>query len=98
MKCSSPGDGEERHAEVLAQRDAVAGACCRHRLNGRAGLRCERAPPVGPDWLHEVKFDGYRMVSVIDQGRVRVHTKRGLDWTSRMPGIAPADPSPLRNN
>jgi len=59
---------------------------------------CERAPPVGPDWLHEVKFDGYRMVSVIDQGRVRVHTKRGLDWTSRMPGIAPADPSPLRNN
>jgi bifunctional non-homologous end joining protein LigD len=49
-----------------------------------------RTPPSGSDWLHEVKFDGYRMISVIDKGQVRIHTKRGLDWTARMPGIAQA--------
>jgi bifunctional non-homologous end joining protein LigD len=49
-----------------------------------------RTPPAGPDWLHEVKFDGYRMLSVIDAGNVRIHTRRGLDWTPRMPGIAQA--------
>ena len=49
-----------------------------------------RAPPSGPEWLHEVKLDGYRMVLVIDRGVARIHTKRGLDWTSRMPGIAQA--------
>jgi bifunctional non-homologous end joining protein LigD len=49
-----------------------------------------RTPPSGSDWLHEVKFDDYRMVSVIDHGNVRIHTRRGLDWSARMPGIAQA--------
>jgi len=43
-----------------------------------------RTPLKGADWLHEVKFDGYRMVSVIDHGNVRIHTRRGLDWASRI--------------
>ena len=41
-----------------------------------------RAPPSGPEWLHELKLDGYRMVLVIDRGVARIHTKRGLDWTN----------------
>jgi hypothetical protein len=47
-------------------------------------------PPSGPDWLHEAKFDGYRAISVIDHDKVQIFTRRGLDWSARMPGIAEA--------
>jgi ATP-dependent DNA ligase len=44
--------------------------------------------PVGPDWLHEVKHDGYRMMLIRDGDRVRLRSKGGLDWTKRFPLIA----------
>ena len=47
------------------------------------------APP-GPNWLHEIKHDGYRTVCVIDQGNVSIYTRRGLNWADRMPSIARA--------
>lgn len=46
--------------------------------------------PDGPDWLHEIKFDGYRMQARIVNGRVSLKTRTGLDWTGRFPGIAEA--------
>src|SRR5215471_14619404 len=45
-------------------------------------------PPDGPEWLHEVKFDGYRMHARLDRGAVRLLTRTGLDWTSKYPAIA----------
>jgi bifunctional non-homologous end joining protein LigD len=42
-------------------------------------------PPPGDDWLYEIKFDGYRLMVRIDQGRVTLFTKNGYDWTERMP-------------
>src|SRR5438045_8821395 len=39
------------------------------------------APPDGPEWLHEIKFDGYRMHARLDRGAVRLLTRTGLDWT-----------------
>jgi len=47
-------------------------------------------PPEGDDWIHEVKFDGYRSQIVKDAGGVRVFTRRGLDWTSKYRDIAKA--------
>src|SRR5437762_3320172 len=47
-------------------------------------------PPDGPEWLHEIKFDGYRMHARLDRGAVRLLTRTGLDWTHRYPGIAAA--------
>ena len=41
------------------------------------------APPSGDDWLHEVKFDGYRIQAHINAGKVRLLTRSGLDWTAR---------------
>ena len=38
--------------------------------------------PVGP-WLHEVKFDGYRLQARIKDGKVALLTRAGLDWTKR---------------
>jgi len=43
--------------------------------------------PASPDWLHEIKYDGYRMMVVRDGDRVRLLTKNGHDWTSRFPWI-----------
>jgi len=40
-------------------------------------------PPEGNDWLHEVKFDGYRAVTCIGDGRVAIRTRNGLDWTDK---------------
>ncbi len=40
-------------------------------------------PPAGDAWLHEVKFDGYRLQVRISAGKVRLLTRTGLDWTER---------------
>ena len=40
-------------------------------------------PPAGTDWLHEVKFDGYRIQAHISAGKVKLFTRSGLDWTPR---------------
>ena len=47
-------------------------------------------PPEGLDWLHEIKFDGYRMHARLDRGAVRLLTRTGLDWTHKYSGIASA--------
>jgi bifunctional non-homologous end joining protein LigD len=49
----------------------------------------EKAPD-GPDWLHEIKFDGYRMHARLDGGRPKILTRRGNDWTDKYPAIAQA--------
>jgi bifunctional non-homologous end joining protein LigD len=40
-------------------------------------------PPEGAGWLHEVKFDGYRIQAHISAGKVKLFTRSGLDWTPR---------------
>ena len=47
-------------------------------------------PPEGPEWLHEIKYDGYRMHARLDRGAVRLLTRTGLDWTHKYPAIASA--------
>jgi hypothetical protein len=47
-------------------------------------------PPAGPDWVHEIKHDGYRLIVRRDGGTVRLFTRRGYDWTDRYPAIARA--------
>jgi len=46
------------------------------------------APPASAGWLHELKLDGYRMQARKDGSRVQMLTRKGLDWTGRMRGIA----------
>jgi bifunctional non-homologous end joining protein LigD len=46
--------------------------------------------PSGPQWAHEIKWDGYRIVAVVDHGNVRLYSRRGLDWSARMPAIVQA--------
>jgi ATP-dependent DNA ligase len=44
----------------------------------------------GPEWLHEIKYDGYRMHARLDRGRAQLLTRTGLDWTHKYPAIAAA--------
>jgi bifunctional non-homologous end joining protein LigD len=46
--------------------------------------------PATPDWLHEIKYDGYRLRLERDGDRVRLITKGGYNWTSRYPWIVEA--------
>jgi bifunctional non-homologous end joining protein LigD len=46
--------------------------------------------PTGGAWLHEIKFDGYRVLVAVGGGRARVFTRTGLDWTDSFPIIAEA--------
>jgi bifunctional non-homologous end joining protein LigD len=48
------------------------------------------AAPEGDGWLHEIKFDGYRMHARLDRGLVKLLTRTGLDWTQKYPAIATA--------
>ena len=47
-------------------------------------------PPVGDNWIHEIKFDGYRTLAYIEKGKVTLRTRSGLNWTEKYPSIATA--------
>jgi bifunctional non-homologous end joining protein LigD len=47
-------------------------------------------PPRGSQWVHELKFDGYRIQARVDGSGVRLLTRKALDWTKRFPTIAVA--------
>ena len=48
------------------------------------------AAPDGDGWLHELKYDGYRMMARLDRGSVKLLTRTGLDWTHKYPAVAAA--------
>ena len=46
--------------------------------------------PVGPQWVHEIKWDGYRVSAYLKDGKATIRTRGGFDWTARFPMIAAA--------
>lgn len=46
------------------------------------------APPTTPGWAYELKYDGYRILSRVEAGQARFHTRSGHDWTQRLPALA----------
>ena len=46
--------------------------------------------PAGGGWLHEIKHDGYRLQAHLENGRVKLFSRQGLDWTERFPVVVPA--------
>jgi bifunctional non-homologous end joining protein LigD len=48
------------------------------------------AVPTGNDWMHEIKFDGYRLLASVKGDAVRLLTRTGLDWTERFQPVANA--------
>lgn len=57
----------------------------------RAQLAVQHAsPPAGKQWLHETKWDGYRLLADLDDGKVRLRSRNDLDWTARLPHVVAA--------
>jgi len=52
--------------------------------------RSEKTPPVGDGWLHETKWDGYRIVAVGAKGKVRLWSRNAIEWTHKVPELAQA--------
>jgi bifunctional non-homologous end joining protein LigD len=85
--------------DVLAERpESVAGGPSTADAP-RAKLPAHLAPqlatltsdaPAGPDWVHELKYDGYRALCRIERGKVRLFSRSGKDWTHAMAGVARA--------
>jgi bifunctional non-homologous end joining protein LigD len=48
------------------------------------------APPAGSEWLHEIKFDGYRAIAAVAGDEVRIFTRNGHDWSGRFAPLIPA--------
>jgi bifunctional non-homologous end joining protein LigD len=46
--------------------------------------------PQGAQWIHEIKYDGYRVQVHLNTGKKKVYTRNGLDWTKRFSLIAGA--------
>lgn len=46
--------------------------------------------PTGANWLHEIKYDGYRLIARIDRGAVQLLTRRNEDWSDRFPWLTEA--------
>jgi bifunctional non-homologous end joining protein LigD len=47
-------------------------------------------PPEGNEWLHEMKFDGYRILARVERGRARLLSRNAKDWTARLSAVAEA--------
>lgn len=48
------------------------------------------SPPTGGHWLHEIKWDGYRILAIVDGPRVRLWSRNALEWTGKAPDVAAA--------
>jgi bifunctional non-homologous end joining protein LigD len=73
------GDGLPSSGHGVAYQGAV-----------EAARRYRTKPPLGPQWIHEIKHDGYRLIACKRDGRVRLFTRNGFDWTDRYPRISEA--------
>src|SRR5260370_19912070 len=79
-------------ARRVARQSRAAAAALPQWIKPQLTQLVDQAPD-GPDWLHEIKFDGYRIHARLDRGAVRLLTRTGLDWTRKYPAIASAVPA-----
>jgi bifunctional non-homologous end joining protein LigD len=95
-------DTRQRAAHKTTTKAATAkGASKRKRKRKRAGdplpgfvspslaTLSDKAPEIG-NWIHEIKFDGYRIQARLEDGEVKLLTRGGLDWTHKFPDVAKA--------
>ncbi|WP_226739729.1 DNA ligase D [Microvirga lenta] len=84
VEASRP-DARRKTAKIAGARKAILPPFVEPSL-----AKLVASAPTGPHWLHEIKFDGYRIQARIDGGKVRLLTRKGLDWTRKFSSIAEA--------
>ncbi|MFN3892445.1 MAG: DNA ligase D [Beijerinckiaceae bacterium] len=83
-KKSAAADPDPPPSRTEKSRDAAA------RFIAPQLCEIRKTPPAGDDWLHEMKYDGYRLQLVVSEGRARLFTREGHDWTARFDGLRKA--------
>src|SRR5262245_2849339 len=76
--------------QVLGEHDMARKAAAGLQFVEFQLARLVEEPPVGPDWLHEIKYDGYRTELIIERGRARAFTRRGAVWSAKYRSIVEA--------
>ncbi|HLI11177.1 MAG TPA: DNA ligase D [Alphaproteobacteria bacterium] len=97
---AADGDGRKAQSRPLREEIAAAGRSDMAREGrGRVQIpdfvppqlcRLVDRPPSGKAWAHEIKFDGYRVQLRVQNERVTVKTRKGLNWTPKFPSLAKA--------
>jgi bifunctional non-homologous end joining protein LigD len=75
----------------LSSRDCVLKICLKYKEKPRSSASTGHDKvPAGPDWIHEIKHDGYRMLVIRNHDRVRLISRVGRDWADRFSLIVSA--------
>lgn len=81
--------GAQNKAEASKEENSIAATDMPDTMPPQLATRVSATPRSG-DWSYELKYDGYRIMTRVSGGRPQFITRNGLDWTSRMPGLARA--------
>jgi len=71
--------------ETAGERETITGEAFAPEL-----CRTQTSAPAGDDWLHEVKWDGYRMLATFAKGKARLWSRNGIEWTHKLPELTQA--------
>src|SRR6478752_6341500 len=88
---SPPQDWSDRQQELVCP--GIVQVLQQHtgmKLTSLQLARLVDAAPEGDDWLHEQKFDGYRILATLDHGDVELLSRRFNDWTDQFPTVVEA--------
>ncbi len=80
---------------IRTQKNQVEKRIPRKKLNSTSFVEAElavlvEAPPSGDQWVHETKFDGYRMQAHVQNGQVKLFNRNAQNWTRRFPTVEQA--------
>lgn len=94
-RSGSKGASRVRSRKSVGAATDIAPTTGARKKNFPAGFQPQLATltakvPEGDDWIYELKFDGYRILSLVRGGKVRLVTRRGKNWTARFRPIADA--------
>ena len=87
----SADDAQFQKAQGQAQDGATHAPPCPAFVEPCLATLADKAPGQRQRWIHEIKFDGYRIQARLDDGKVKLLTRKGLDWTGKFPAIAASD-------
>ncbi len=85
-----PGDADKPSKAVKSTDPVTARKPLPATLSPQLATIVTGPPDDAADWLWELKFDGYRLLTRIDDGKVTCFTRNGHDWTSKLPEVATA--------
>ncbi|SET95441.1 DNA ligase D [Stenotrophomonas indicatrix] len=88
-RAAQPRKADARwHARAL-QLDGARDRTYPHQFKPQLTDHRDTAPD-GERWLHEIKWDGYRLLADVHEGEVTLHSRNGLDWTADFPEVVQA--------